>query len=305
MGLEPHVQQLLDAMAANASDVATLTPEELRAQYGLMGSAAAGPAMATSDTSVPGPSGPIPVRVYEPDGSSPDGPTIVWYHGGGWVIGNLESHDGPCRRLAAATGMRLVAVDYRLAPEHRYPAAADDAHAALAAVSDGALGGPPSWVAVAGDSAGGNLSAVVALMARDRGTRIPDFQLLIYPVIDVAGDYPSRRENATGYMLTADMMRWFEGHYVTDAQATEAYVSPARAASHSGLPPAHVVTAEFDPLRDEGEAYAKQLTGAGVPATAARYDGQIHGFFGAPELFGPTSQRVVDDVAEVLRSAAG
>jgi len=305
MGLEPQVQVFLDMMAANASDVATITPEEMRGQFALMGAMPGAPEMPTSDSSLPGPAGPIPVRIYSPSGSTPDGPTIVFYHGGGWVIGDLESHDVACRRLAAATGMRLIAVDYRLAPEHPYPAAAEDAHAALVAVTGGALGGPPSWVAVAGDSAGGNLSAVVSLMARDRGTRVPDFQLLIYPATDFGGEYPSRHENATGYMLTSEMMEWFANHYVTEAQVTEPYASPALAGSHAGLPPAHVVTAEFDPLRDEGEAYAKILAGAGVPATSTRYDGQIHGFFGLPELFGPSGQKVVDDVAEILRSAAG
>jgi len=305
MGLEPQVKALIDATAANATDIATITPEQLRAQFTMMGAVTGAPQMPTEDTTVPGPAAAIPVRVYSPAGSTPEGPTIVWYHGGGWVIGDLESHDAPCRRLAAATGMRLVAVDYRLAPEHPYPAGPEDAYAALRAVQGGILGGPPSWLAVAGDSAGGNLTAVVSLIARDRGTPIPDFQVLIYPVTDPDGDYPSHHENATGYMLTAEMMDWFTGHYVTDeSQAADPYVAPVRAASHAGLPPAHIVTAEFDPLRDEGETYAKLLSGAGVPATAVRYDGQIHGFFGLPELFGPSAQKVVDDVAAVLRSAA-
>ena len=305
MGLQPQVQALLDTMAANASDPATITPAEMRANFTLMGAITGAPDMPTTDTTVPGPAGAIPVRIYEPAGSTPAGHTIVFYHGGGWVIGDLASHDVACRRLAAAAGMRLIAVDYRLAPEHPYPAGPEDAYAALQAVGSGALGGPPSWVAVAGDSAGGNLSAVVALMARDRGGRTPDFQLLVYPVIDSVGDYPSRHENATGYMLSEEMMEWFARHYVADeAEAAEPYVSPALAPSHADLPPAHIVTAEFDPLRDEGEAYAKLLADAGVPADAVRYDGQIHGFFGLPELFGPLGQKVVDDVAAVLRSAA-
>jgi len=305
VGVEPQVQQLLDVMAANARDLATLTPAELRAQYALQGAAAQAPEVDSSDSTVPGPAGPIPVRVYEPAGSSAGGPTIVWYHGGGWVIGNLDTHDGACRRLATASGMRVVSVDYRLAPEHRYPAAADDAHAALVAVADGTLGGPPSWLAVAGDSAGGNLAAVVCLMALDHGTRLPDFQLLVYPRTDMLGDTASMKENAEGYMLTTEMIGWFEGHYTDDAQKSESYASPARAASHKGLPAAHVITAEFDPLRDEGEDYAELLASAGVAARSVRYDGQIHGFFGSPELFGPTSQRVVEDAAAVLRAAAG
>ena len=306
MTVEPAVQFFLDEMAKRATgEMTTMTPDELRAQYRMQSGMATGPEMPTSDTSVPGPAGPIPVRVYEPAGSSADGPTIVWYHGGGWVIGDLETADPTCRRLAAATGMRLISIDYRLAPEHRYPAAADDAFAAWKAIAEGALGGPASWLAVGGDSAGGNLTAVVSQMARDRGARLPDFQLLVYPVTDVMGDTKSRRENAEGYMLTDAAMVWFANHYLTEEQATEAYASPLQASSLAALPPAHVITAQYDPLRDEGEAYAAALVAAGGQATAKRYDGQIHGFFGAPELFGPTAQKAVDDAAAILRTAAG
>jgi acetyl esterase len=305
MTVEPKVQELLDLLAATPTDLATLTPAQLREQYRLQASMSSGPQMATADSSVPGPAGPIPVRVYEPAGSSAGGPTIVWYHGGGWVIGDLVAADPTCRRLAAASGMRLVSVDYRLAPEHRYPAAADDAYAALEAVTSGALGGPASWLAVGGDSAGGNLAAVVSHMAKDRGGRIPDFQLLVYPCTDLLADNPSLRDNGEGYLLTTAMMTWFQDHYIDKPQLGDAYASPSRASSLVGLPPAHVITAEFDPLRDEGEGYAKQLADAGVAVGSVRYDGQIHGFFGSPELFGPTGQRAVDDAGAVLRAAAG
>jgi acetyl esterase len=305
MAVEPAVQAFLDEMAKRAGDMTTMTPDELRAQYRLQSSISAGPEMPTSDTSVPGPAGPIPVRMYEPAGSTATGPTIVWYHGGGWVIGDLDAADPTCRRLAAASGMRLISVDYRLAPEHRYPAAVDDAYAAWTAVAEGALGGPASWLAVGGDSAGGNLAAVTCQVARDRGARVPDFQLLVYPATDFLSDTKSRRDNGEGYMLTDDAMVWFANHYLTEEQAGDAYASPLRAESLAGLPPAHVVTAQYDPLRDEGEAYAEALVTAGGTATSTRYDGQIHGFFGSPELFGPTGQRGVDEAAAILQKAAG
>ncbi len=306
MTVEPKVQELLDLMATRRREIATLTPDELREQYKLQSSMTAGPEMRTSDTTVPGPAGPIPVRVYEPAGSSVAGPTIVWYHGGGWVIGDLDAADSTCRRLAGATGMRLISVDYRLAPEHRYrPAAVDDALAAWEAAASGALGGPASWLAVGGDSAGGNLAAVVCQIARDRHGRVPDFQLLVYPRTDMRAETVSMRDNGEGYMLTTAMMAWFEERYIDKEQLEDAYASPARATSLAGLPPAHVITAEYDPLRDEGEAYAAALSAAGVSAGSARYPGQIHGFFGTPELFGPTGQQAVEDAATVVRAAAG
>jgi acetyl esterase len=195
-------------------------------------------------------------------------------------------------------------VDYRLAPEFPYPAAPEDCYAAYQAIAEGALGGPPSWIAVGGDSAGANLAAVVALMARDKRGRLPDFQLLVYPVTDLAATTASRRENAEGYFLTAEAIEWFTGHYVDPARIGEPYCSPARASSLNGLPPAYVVTAEFDPLRDEGEAYAAALAAAGVSATSVRYDGQVHGFFALPELFGPKAEQAVDEAAAAVRKAA-
>jgi acetyl esterase len=209
-------------------------------------------------------------------------PGIVYFHGGGFVIGNLDSHDGTCRALANASGCAVVSVDYRLAPEHRFPAAPEDCYAALRFVAErGAeLGIDARRLAVAGDSAGGNLAAVTALLARER--RGPDvrFQLLVYPVADHAFDTPSYRDNAEGYFLSAAMMRWFWGHYLErPEQGDDPLASPLRAKDLAGLPPALVITAEYDPLRDEGEAYAARLKQAGVAAELLRYDGQIHGFF--------------------------
>jgi acetyl esterase len=302
MPLEPHVSKLVEGLAAMpTTDLETMTPAQLRQNFKAMQVVGDAPAIPRTAAAVPGPAGDIPVWVYDPDGSSP-GPTVVWYHGGGWVIGDLETADGTCRRLAAASGMRVVSVDYRLAPEAPYPAAVEDAHAAFAAVAGGALGGPPPWVAVGGDSAGGNLAAVECLVARDRGTRMPDFQLLVYPVTDQAMDTESYRDNGEGYMLTAASMRWLWDHY--QAPADDPYASPLRAGSLEGLPPAYVVTAEFDPLRDEGEAYAARIRDAGGVVEAVRYDGQVHGFFGTPEMYGPTAQLAVEVAGAALRAAA-
>jgi len=248
------------------------------------------------DRTIPGPAGELPVRVYrpDPDRDRPDGgaggrgaaaPGVVYFHGGGWVHCGLDSHDGSCRRIATALGAVVVSVDYRLAPEHPFPAAADDAYVATDWVAAHAadFGIDPSRLAVAGDSAGGNLAAVVALMARDRGGPALAFQLLIYPVIDSSAtrnDRPSRSENAVGYFLTLSQMEWYRHQYVPDeAASTDPYLSPILADSLAGLPPACVVTAEMDLLRDEGEAYGNALDAAGVEVTIHRADGMFHGFF--------------------------
>jgi len=305
MALEPQVQQLVDGMAAlSPVDFDSLEPESVRAGLRVLFAAGDAPAVPAVESTVPGPAGDIAVRVYSPAGSRPEGPTLVWYHGGGFVVGDLESTDGTCRRLAETSGMRLVSVDYRLAPEHPYPAAVEDAQAAFSAVGEGKLGGPPSWLAVGGDSAGGNLAAVQCLVARDEGTRRPDFQLLVYPVTDPAHVSASRVANGEGYFLSREMMEWFEGHYAGGC-LSDPRVSPLLAPSLAGLPPAYVVTAEYDPLRDEGEAYAKRLREAGVAVDAVRYDGQVHGFFGTPGMFGPTAQIAVEAAGRALRKAAG
>jgi acetyl esterase len=239
-----------------------------------------------TDRTIPGPAGEIPVRVYRPGAGRSAGvrpPIVVYYHGGGWVIGDLESHDGNCRALTAGAGVITMAVDYRLAPEHRYPAAANDAYAAAVWASEhaGELGGDAARLVVAGDSAGGNLAAVTALRARDSGGPPLAHQILVYPVTDVGQDTPSYRENAEGFFVTADHMRWFWGCYLGPAgDGGGPYASPLRAINLGGLPPATVLTAECDPLRDEGNAYAERLRAAGVPVTARTYPGMFHGFFG-------------------------
>jgi acetyl esterase len=238
--------------------------------------------LTVSDHRAPGPGGDIPVRLYVPAVAPTPGPLLVYYHGGGWVQGSVETHDATCRLLAHFGGVRVLSVDYRLAPEHPYPAAADDAIAAFAWASGAGaplIGADPERVAVGGDSAGGNLAAVVALAARD-DERLPDaaFQLLLYPVTDVAAKTASYAAFSEGYLLTEHGMDWFVDKYVPDAaRRTEPQASPLRASTLAGLPPAYVATCIPDVLRDEGEAYAARLREAGVPVASQRHD-QVHGF---------------------------
>lgn len=253
------------------------------------------PVARVEDRTIAGPSGSaLPVRIYWPpsDGDGQPGgdgppPVVVFLHGGGWVLCGLDTHDQTCRALTREAGAVTVSVDYRLAPDARFPAAAEDAYAAACWAADNAadLGGDPSRLAVAGDSAGGNLAAATALMARDRGGPALAFQLLVYPVLDHRRDTPSYRENAQGFFLTGDHMRWFWEQYLgPGGDGGHPYASPLLADDLAGLPPAHIVTAECDPLRDEGEAYCRRLRAAGVAADLRRYDGMFHGFFGMGDL---------------------
>ena len=269
MAVHPEAQQLLDALAeAQLPPFEEMTvPSARAAAHGFRDMQGEPVEMGSvHDRAVPGPEGDIPVRVYTPAGTGPL-PAIVYFHGGGWVIGNLEIVDRPCRALAAAAAAVVVSVDYRLAPEHRYPAAFDDCYAATVWVAEHAaeLGVDPATIAVAGDSAGGNLAAAVALAARDRGGPALAAQLLIYPVTDFNFDTDSYRENAEGYLLTRGSMYWFWAHYLGAQELPkDPYACPLRAGSLAGLPPAYVATGEYDPLRDEGEAYAWRLAEAGV-----------------------------------------
>jgi acetyl esterase len=251
---------------------------------------------------IPGPGGEIPLRIYTPEGSGPF-PAIVFFHGGGWVIGTLDTHDGVCRQIAKRAGAVVVSVDYRLAPEHKFPAAPEDCYAATLWVAENAakIGVDACRLAVGGDSAGGNLAAAVSLMARDRGKPKIAYQVLIYPVTEHSYDTASYRENADGYLLTKDSMVWFWNHYLrSPADGAQPYASPLRARDLKGLPPAMVVTTEFDPLRDEGEAYAERLRQAGVPVKLKRYDGLIHGFFMMTGFF-PQALQAVDEAAAEIR----
>jgi acetyl esterase len=247
------------------------------------------PSVDARDRRIDGPGGPIPVRVYRASGSNGPAPAIVFFHGGGWVCGDLESHDSSCRRLAMLSGCVVVSVDYRLAPEHPWPGAVDDALAAYAWVQQhpGELGIAPGRVGVMGDSAGGNLAAVVSLAARDAGLPLPVAQGLIYPAVDMEFSAASHASVGVGFGLEQRTMHWFREQYVPDpADWRNPRVSPLYAADLTGLPPALVVTAGFDPLRDEGDAYAEALVRAGVPVRHLRYDAMIHGFFGMGMLPG-------------------
>ena len=253
---------------------------------------------------VPGPAGEIPVRIYAPVGTAPF-PVLVYFHGGGWVIGNLDTHDGICRSLANRVGCLVVSVDYRLAPEHPFPAAPEDCYAATRWLAEhaGSLGGDKGRIAVGGDSAGGNLAAVVALMARDRGGPKLAFQLLVYPATDTDFETRSYRENSEGYFLTRADMVWFWNHYAPrDEDRRNPYAAPLRAASLRGLPPALVITAEFDPLCDDGNAYAARLREDGVPVRLSQQDGLIHGFFQMGAVI-DRGRASVDEASRALKDA--
>lgn len=308
MVLDPQAQLILDQMAAQGMPpMHMLTVEENREAFAAIVALGGEPeAVGTAeDREIPGPLGSIPIRIYTPRGDGPF-PVLVFFHGGGWVVGSLDSHDPVCRVLANEAGCIVVSVDYRLAPEHRFPAAAEDSYAATQWVAANAatIGGDPTRIAVGGDSAGGNLAAVVALMTRDRGTPRIAYQMLIYPVTDYySPGTVSYRENADGYLLTRDSMIWFWNHYTPhEADARNLYASPLQAADLSGLPPALVLTAEFDPLRDEGEAYAARLRAAGVPVEAERLAGMIHGCINMIGVL-DAGRKILDDAATALCTA--
>ena len=304
MPLDPQAKVFLEQLSAlGGPPMSELTPAEARAQMAMLAGMASRPPtrVPTVDREVPGPGGAIPVRIYQPSSTEPL-PIVVFFHGGGWVIGDLETHDGLGHTLASGVPAVVISVDYRLAPEHPFPAAVDDCEAVTTWAAEHAseLGGDAARLAVAGDSAGGNLAAVVSRRARDAGGPAIAFQLLVYPVTDATCSSASYRENADGYLLTADSMRWFLDHYLgADRQDKErlADVSPLHTDDLQGLPPALVVTAEFDPLRDEGEAFAERLKAAGVEVEVSRYAGMIHGFWAMDAVF--------DSAAKALEETVG
>jgi acetyl esterase len=306
--LDPEVDAVITAMQALPGPPEDEIPiEQIRAGHEAETAELCGPGQAVAevrDHAVPGPAGEIPVRVYAPAGAHGAVPAIAYFHGGGWAIGSIESVDTVCRALANAACAVVASVGYRLAPENPFPAAVDDALAATRWLHGAAaeLGADPERFAVAGDSAGGNLATIVARRLRDEGGSPVRFQALVYPATDAALNTPSYREFAEGYGLTAEGMRRFWDLYLDGADGTNPDASPLRAADLSGLPPAFVLTAEADVLRDEGEAYAARLRDAGVEVDLRRFDGATHGFW-RWQAKTALSRRAVREVGAALREA--
>jgi len=297
--------------AANLPPYEQSTPAEARARMDMIGmlESPAEPVAEVRDLTVAGPQGELPLRLYYP--ASLDQarlqPALVYFHGGGWVIGSITSHDRLCRALANASACIVISVGYRLAPEHKFPASVIDCEAGFRYVASNAarLGVDPARIAVGGDSAGGNLAAVVCVRARDSGGGQPMAQLLIYPATGHGIETSSRERFAEGYLLTRNTMRWFADHYLRDANdADRPEASPRLVEDLSGLPSAYVLTAEYDPLCDEGEEYAYLLHEAAVPVTLRRFGGMIHGFV---QLTGiaPITRCAIDEMANWLRTTVG
>jgi acetyl esterase len=297
-------------IASGRPPIETMTPAQARAVY-LASKPILQPdpeAVAeVTELTAEGAAGPIPLRLYrgQPAQSHNPQPVVVYFHGGGWVIGDLESHDQLCRALANAVPCTVIAVHYRLAPEHKFPGAVEDAIAATRWIADNAslLKVDPKRLAVAGDSAGGNLAAVVCLAARDSGGPAPVFQFLIYPGTDMTMQRASIIRHAEQLPLTRKAMQWFIGHYLNGPQDVDDWrASPLRATSLEGLPPALVITAGFDPLSDEGEAFAEALAAAKVPVRLERFEGQVHGFITMGRIVAD-ARRAIELGATQLRSA--
>jgi acetyl esterase len=284
MSLDPEILPLLALFEEiGMPDPATMNAREMRDALPALPVENPTPVRSVEDREIPGPGGPIPVRIFTPEGGQPTG-VLLFFHGGGWVIGDLDSHDETGRQFCAGSGAVVVSVDYRLAPEAPFPAGLEDCYAATAWAADHAeaLGAAGGKIAVSGDSAGGNLAAAVSLLARERGGPAISHQLLIYPVTDSDFDRASYLANADGYFLTRDMMRWFWAQYLPEGADRRAPLAAPLHADLRDLPPATVITAGFDPLRDEGIAFAEALDTAGVPVEQREFEGMIHGFISLP-----------------------
>jgi acetyl esterase len=307
MPLHPQVRAFLQAMTdAGIPALDTLTAEEARAmrrEQRLRWSLRPDPGVSRENRTLPGPAGEIRMRTYAPSREPPFS-GLIYYHGGGWILGDLDAYDHVCELLARAAGCKVVSVDYRLAPEHPFPAGLDDTDASLGwlLANAASLSIDPARVAAAGDSAGANLLTVACNRARDRGDRLPICQVLVYPVTGPLGCTDSQTAFSEGYFLTERSMHWFFTQYAPFPGALEnPLILPLLIDDLRGMPPALIVTAEYDPLRDEGEAYARRLQEAGVPVTCTRYPGMIHGFLALlPPL--DTRDDLVREMAAYLRN---
>ena len=303
MPLDADTQGVLDLLSSlGMRDFSELSVEEARNLSMAPPPAVPSPVAEVENRSLSLEGRSIAIRIYRPD--NPNGGGLVYYHGGGWVIGDLDSHDETCRILCAQSGTTIVSVDYRLAPECPFPGPFDDCYDATCWVAANAetLGIDPARLAVGGDSAGGNLAAAVALKARDTKQLALSAALLVYPVTDCDFNTPSYTDNAEGYFLTRSAMQWFWDHYApTSAQRHDPYAAPLRADRLGDLPATLVQTAQYDPLRDEGEAYAKRLEADGTPVTLTRYDGVVHGFFGMQATVA-TARTAMVEAAEFLKT---
>ena len=314
MALHPQIQQALKAMAdAKLRPIEDMTPAEARAQMDAVAKARAQAFPPTEvgrmeEREIPGPAGAMRARFYWPMGAGGAVPAVLYFHGGGHVIGSLDSHDATARNLCQGAGALVVSLDYRMGPEHRFPAAVEDSWAALQWLhaNAAALGADPARLAVAGDSAGANLAAVVALMARDAGGPALRLQLLVYPVADYGLSGESYRRYATGYgPLTRDAMAWFQRHYLNGAAEAEDWrASPLKAKSHAGAAPACVIIAECDVLWDDGRRYAEALRKAGVAVQEKEYPGMIHAFFGMAPAIDVAVEAQADACAALKRAFA-
>ena len=306
--LDPAVRQLLEAAEAEGNPpLESFSPEEAR-KLAIESLKTAGgtpePVRSIENLRIPGPDCEIPIRIYTPDAPAPR-PALVYFHGGGWVVCDLDTHDVVCTAIAHRAGAVVIAVDYRLAPEHKFPAAVTDSYAATAWVASNAkrLGIDPKRISVGGDSAGGNLAAVVSLKSRDEDGPAIALQVMVYPATDLSSfDTPSYQEFGENHYLTKSEMEWFRQHYLRSMEdARDPHASPLLASDLSRLPPVLIITAECDPLRDEGEAYAKRLANDGVPVTYTCYPGMIHPFF---SLSGAIPQ-AFDAIQQVANAVAG
>lgn len=308
--VDATVRHLLEAVAAmGAPPLDSMTPEEARLVAANRDPAVNGlpeDVASVEDLCIAGPAGDIPLRIYRAATDAPR-PGLIFFHGGGWVLCGLSTHDVVCRALARRAGATVVSVDYRLAPEHQFPAAVEDAYAATLWVGENLerLGIDPARLSVGGDSAGGNLATVVTLLCRDQGGPAIASQALVYPVTDLGSlDTPSYEEFADGHSLTRSLMQWFRSHYLAkEEDGLHPHASPLRAANLSGLPPALILTAECDPLRDEGEAYALRLQQAGNAVTLQRYAGMIHPFFTLSGAI-PQGMQAIEQVAQAVATAS-